>query len=161
MKADAVFEGGGVKGIGLVGAIAEIEKASYVFENMAGTSAGAIVASLLAVGYTAIEIKRELELLDYNHFKDEGTLDKMRVIGKGLSIVFQYGIYEGWYFENWLEQLLQAKGKTTFGQIKRATQRRNIAINCRLLDLLFANGEIGAKEFLQTWDFAEWVKKYR
>ena len=27
MKADAVFEGGGVKGIGLVGAVAEVEKA--------------------------------------------------------------------------------------------------------------------------------------
>ena len=52
-RADAVFEGGGVKGIGLVGAVSEIEKAGYTFENLAGTSAGAIVASLLAVGYKA------------------------------------------------------------------------------------------------------------
>lgn len=50
LKADAVFEGGGVKGIGLVGAAYEIEKAEYEFENLAGTSAGAIVASLLAAG---------------------------------------------------------------------------------------------------------------
>ncbi len=49
LKCDAVFEGGGVKGIGLVGAISEIEKAGYGFENLAGTSAGAIVASLLSV----------------------------------------------------------------------------------------------------------------
>ncbi len=59
MKWDAVFEGGGVKGIGLVGAVAEVEKAGYEFVNLAGTSAGAIVASLLAVGYTAEELKRE------------------------------------------------------------------------------------------------------
>jgi predicted acylesterase/phospholipase RssA len=53
LRADAVFEGGGVKGIGLVGAVAEIEKAGYEFVNLAGTSAGAIVASLLAVDYKA------------------------------------------------------------------------------------------------------------
>lgn len=45
-KADAVFEGGGVKGIGLAGAVAVTEEAGYQFENVAGTSAGAIVAAL-------------------------------------------------------------------------------------------------------------------
>jgi len=74
LKCDAVFEGGGVKGIGLVGAVSEIEKAGYKFENLAGTSAGAIVASLLSVGFTAKEIKEELEKLDYSDFKDEGLL---------------------------------------------------------------------------------------
>jgi len=116
-KIDAVFEGGGVKGIGLVGAVSEIEKAGYVFENIAGTSAGAIVSSLLAVGYKAAEIKSELERLNYNDFKDEGLLDKLGFLGKGLSIGFEYGIYEGEYFEEWLENLLKAKGKTTFGDI--------------------------------------------
>ena len=118
LKADAVFEGGGVKGIGLVGAISEIEKAGYVFENLAGTSAGAIVASLLAVGYSAAEIKNELERLHYNDFRDEGLLDQLGLFGKSLSIGFEYGIYEGEFFEDWLERLLVVKGKTTFGQIK-------------------------------------------
>jgi NTE family protein len=116
-KADAVFEGGGVKGIGLVGAVSEIEKAGYQFENLAGTSAGAIVASLLAVGYKATDIKKELEKLNYNDFKDEDTLDKLGLVGKALSIGFEYGIYEGEFFENWLENLLKAKEKTTFGDI--------------------------------------------
>ncbi|MGD8381630.1 MAG: patatin-like phospholipase family protein, partial [Syntrophobacterales bacterium] len=116
-KADAVFEGGGVKGIGLVGAVSEIERAGYVFENLAGTSAGAIVASLLAVGYSSAELKKELEKLDYNDFKDEGLLDKLGIFGKSLSIGFEYGIYEGEFFENWLGGLLVAKGKTTFGDI--------------------------------------------
>ena len=117
LRADAVFEGGGVKGIGLVGAVAEIEKAGYEFVNLAGTSAGAIVASLLAVDYKADQIKEEMEKLDYNSFKDEGLLDKLGIIGKGLSIGFEYGIYEGEYFEKWLEGLLLKKGKTTFGEI--------------------------------------------
>ena len=118
LKTDAVFEGGGVKGIGLVGAVYEIENAGYEFENIAGTSAGAIVASLLAAGYKSEEIKAELERLNYNDFKDEGLLDKLGVIGKGLSIGFEYGIYEGEYFEDWLDNLLRAKGKSTFGDIK-------------------------------------------
>ncbi len=117
-KADGVFEGGGVKGIGLVGAVSEIEKAGYVFENLAGTSAGAIVCSLLAVGYSAADIKKELERLNYNDFKDEGLLDKLGFFGKSLSLGFEYGIYEGEFFEDWLEKLLAAKGKTTFGDIR-------------------------------------------
>jgi NTE family protein len=44
VKVDAVFEGGGVKGIGFVGAVSEIEKSGYEFESLAGTSAGTIVA---------------------------------------------------------------------------------------------------------------------
>jgi NTE family protein len=118
LKVDAVFEGGGVKGIGLVGAVSEIEKAGYEFENLAGTSAGAIVAALLAADYRAVEVKRELEKLDYNSFKDEGFLDKFGFIGKGLSIAFEYGLYEGDYFEQWLEDLLQAKGRNTFKDVR-------------------------------------------
>lgn len=117
-KADAVFEGGGVKGIGLVGAVSVLEGSGYEFENLAGTSAGAIVAALLAAGYTAKEIKEELKKLDYNNFKDEGLLDKLGVLGKGLSIGFEFGIYEGDYFEDWIDGLLQAKGKSTFGDLK-------------------------------------------
>lgn len=117
LKADAVFEGGGVKGIGLVGAVAEVEKAGYQFENLAGTSAGSIVAALLAVGYTGKDLRGILQELDYNDFKDEGLLDKLPFVGKGLSLGFEYGIYEGEFFESWLEALLAAKGKTRFGDI--------------------------------------------
>jgi hypothetical protein len=46
---DLVFEGGGVKGIALVGAFSILEVRGYEPQNMAGTSAGAIVAALLRV----------------------------------------------------------------------------------------------------------------
>ncbi len=54
-KADAVFEGGGVKGLGLVGALDIAEKEGYTdWQRVAGTSAGAIVASLFWLsGYSA------------------------------------------------------------------------------------------------------------
>ena len=57
LYADAVFEGGGVKGIGLVGAVAVAEEKGYRWMNLAGTSAGAIVDTLIAAGYTAEEMK--------------------------------------------------------------------------------------------------------
>ena len=117
-KIDAVFEGGGVKGIALVGAIAEIEKAGYEFECLAGTSAGAIVAALLAVGYSARELKAIIESLPYQKMKDTSRIDRFWAFGQLMSIVFEYGIYEGRYFEEWLNNLLKAQGKTRFGDVK-------------------------------------------
>lgn len=38
MKADAVFEGGGVKGIAFVGAIEVMEARGYTWNKIAGTS---------------------------------------------------------------------------------------------------------------------------
>jgi NTE family protein len=51
----AVFEGGGVKGIGHVGALAQIRwsEPSLTIRGYAGASAGAIVAALAAAGYDA------------------------------------------------------------------------------------------------------------
>jgi NTE family protein len=71
-RCDAVFEGGGVKGIGLVGAIAATEEKRYQFVNVAGTSAGAIIAALIAAGYGAKELREIMRSLDYSKFKDKG-----------------------------------------------------------------------------------------
>ncbi len=117
-RCDAVFAGGGVRGIGLVGAVAAVEQAGYTFENLAGTSAGAIVAALLAAGYTGDELAAILKTLDYTRFQDQGFLDKLALPGKALSILLEYGLYEGRFIENWLAGLLAAKGKTTFGAIR-------------------------------------------
>ena len=73
-RADGVFEGGGVKGIAFAGAIAAAEKDGGVEEwvNIAGTSAGAIVAALLAVGYDAAGLQRILNDAKYPKFADCG-----------------------------------------------------------------------------------------
>lgn len=117
LRADAVFEGGGVKGIGLVGAVAVAEERGYRWSNLAGTSAGAIVAALLAAGYTALELKEIMSALDYNRFKDLGLLDRVPLIGKFASLAFEKGIYEGNYFEGWMRELLRQKGVQTFGDL--------------------------------------------
>ena len=47
----AIFEGGGAKGIAHVGAYAAADELEFEFVGVAGASAGAIVASLIAVGF--------------------------------------------------------------------------------------------------------------
>lgn len=115
--ADAVFEGGGVKGIGLVGAIAVAEEKGYNWSNVAGTSAGAIVASLLAAGYTGLELKEIISKVDYTRFKDTRGLGKLPVVGPIGNLLFQKGMYEGRYFEWWLRALLRRKNVKTFGDL--------------------------------------------
>lgn len=56
MDAFAIFEGGGVKALAHVGALLAAEERQVNFVGVAGTSAGAIVAALIAVGYTANEM---------------------------------------------------------------------------------------------------------
>jgi NTE family protein len=114
---DMVFEGGGVKGVGLAGAISVVEAEGYKWGNLAGTSAGAIIAALLAAGYTAKELKDVLTSLDYTKFKDKGALDRIPIFGPLVSLLAEKGIYEGEYFEKWIGELLAAKGKRTFGDL--------------------------------------------
>ena len=117
MMADAVFEGGGVKGIGLVGAVAVAEEKGYQWANVAGTSAGAIVAGLLAAGYSATEMKEVMEELDYNRFKDASLLDRVPLVGPVTSLIFEKGIYEGKFIENWIRGLLRKKKVETFNDL--------------------------------------------
>jgi len=51
LKAFGIFEGGGAKGLAHVGALRALEEKNVDFVGIAGTSAGAIVAALVGVGY--------------------------------------------------------------------------------------------------------------
>ena len=117
LMADSVFEGGGVKGIGLVGAVAVAEERGYQWVNIAGTSAGAIVAALLAAGYSAAEMKQIIAELDYNNFKDASPLDRVPIAGPLASLIFEKGIYEGKFFESWIRELLRKKNVVTFNDL--------------------------------------------
>lgn len=52
----AIFQGGGAKGIAHVGALKAMNDEGLIPYGVAGTSAGAIVAALVAVGYSADEL---------------------------------------------------------------------------------------------------------
>lgn len=65
MFGDLVLEGGGVKGIAPVGAISVLEQRGYQFRRVAGTSAGAIVGSLVAANARAAELQEIMRAVDY------------------------------------------------------------------------------------------------
>lgn len=115
---DLVFEGGGVKGIALVGAFSVLEGRGYEPQNMAGAPAGAIVAALIAAGYGAEELKEIVANLDYDRFKDQAIEDRLPM-GRTLSILKDLGIYEGEAFEEWMSGLLEARDVRTFGDLVR------------------------------------------
>lgn len=60
MKFDLVFEGGGAKGMVFIGALKEIEERGHAYGRLMGTSAGAIMATFLAAGYSAAEMAEVL-----------------------------------------------------------------------------------------------------
>jgi NTE family protein len=114
---DLVFEGGGVKGIGLAGAIHTLEERGYAPQNVAGTSAGAISAALLAAGYSADELREIIVSLDYRQFQDRAWEDKVPLIERSLSLLLDLGLYEGNRFLEWMTERLEAKGVHTFADL--------------------------------------------
>lgn len=106
LKADLVLEGGGVKGIALVGAVSALEEAGYTFERLAGTSAGAIVAAFLAAGTPLADLEDLMRSTDYRQFRDGNFLSNLGPIGQSLSLLRFGGIYRGDYFADWLDNQL-------------------------------------------------------
>jgi NTE family protein len=117
MRVNAVFEGGGVKGIGLVGAICAAEKRGIEFHRTAGTSVGAIVAALLAAGYTGEEMQEILLATPFKHFIRKSWLQRVPVIGNVVRLFWKKGLYSGDALETWIAGLLAKKGVYTFADL--------------------------------------------
>lgn len=119
-KVDGVFEGGGVKGIALVGAVAEVEK-KYEFINLAGNSAGAIVASLLAAKYTAAQIREIINNFNFKSFMDErdGMIGGIPIMGQMYRLMKWKGLYKGNVFLTLMRKLLADQGIKYFGDLRR------------------------------------------
>src|SRR5689334_16713521 len=65
LHADLVLEGGGVKGIALAGAVAVLLEHGYAIHKVGGTSAGAVVGSLVAAGYDGQQLHDHMASVDY------------------------------------------------------------------------------------------------
>jgi NTE family protein len=114
-RVDLVLEGGGVKGVALAGSLSVLEEEGYQPSNVAGASAGAIISSLIAAGYSAAEVGEIIANQDFNLFMDKGLEDRLpKVIGVPLSVLKDQGIFEGNYFLSRIKELLAAKGIYTF-----------------------------------------------
>ncbi|HEY5198090.1 MAG TPA: patatin-like phospholipase family protein [Solirubrobacteraceae bacterium] len=119
LRADFVFEGGGVKGIGLSGAYRELTDRGYTAECVAGTSAGAINAALVACGFTGPEVEDvALHRMKFPDFEDKTFLDRFGKPGEAAEFFRTRGMHSGDYFLNWMRELLKEKGITRFGQLR-------------------------------------------
>jgi len=118
LTADVVLEGGGVKGIGLVGALVALTNAGYQLNRISGTSAGALVGSLAAAGLTGDRLKEAALGVDYTKFEDPTLLDRISLAGKGLALLQGSGIYQGDYAYEWVRSQLAALNVHTFGDLK-------------------------------------------
>jgi len=114
---DAVFEGGGMRGIGLVGAVAKFQKHGYKFRNVAGSSAGAIVAGLIAAGYTPQEMYEEMSKVNFEKFKQSSLPKAFGPLGILVGATKNFGLYCATSFEEWYDGLLAKKGVSTFGDV--------------------------------------------
>ncbi len=122
---------GGVRGIGLVGAVDALAEAGYEFPRVAGSSAGAIVAAMVAALQTAGEpLSRLAEImrtLDYRKFLDRNLIGHIPLIGGGLSLLVSDGVYRGAYLEQLLAGLLADLGVHTFGDLRTGEQPEQFA----------------------------------
>lgn len=117
MLIDGVFSGGGLKGFALVGAVQVLEEKGYRFQRLAGTSAGAILASFLAAGYTAKEIEVMLAEQDFQSLLDPRKSIIPIPLMKWLSLYWRMGLYQGKELERWFFEKLAQKGLYTFSDL--------------------------------------------
>lgn len=118
MLIDGVFSGGGLKGFALVGAYQVLEEKGYRFKRVAGTSAGAILASFIAAGFTSKEIEELLNELDTLTLLDPRKTILPLPLMKWINLYWRLGLYQGKALENWFLEKLALKGVYTFSDIE-------------------------------------------
>jgi NTE family protein len=102
-----VFEGAGIRGIAYVGALKYLEENELLnnIEKVGGTSAGAIAALAVSLGYDSHDIEKLIYDTKFQKFND----GKFLFIGGIARLNRNYGWYRGKAFIKWLEELIRAK----------------------------------------------------
>jgi len=152
MKCDLVLEGGGVKGIALVGAIEILEEAGYTFNRVAGTSAGAVVGALVAAGMPSSDLVALMRAVDYRRFQDESWSDALP-IGKTVSLIAEQGIYEGTYLRDWLADALAGCGVRTFGDLAYEDAALDLPPEQRFRLVVMASDLCAGRLCRLPWDY--------
>lgn len=113
-RVTAVFEGGGIRGIALTGAAAATLDAGLEFGQVIGTSAGAIVASLIAAGFDSSELRKTAVETDWPRLSgDSGFLKK------NFSMVTRLGFHSGHRLQTVIRSNMRTKGIRTFADLPR------------------------------------------
>jgi NTE family protein len=118
-EADGVFRGGGVKGLALAGALCGFAehptKPVTTWKNVAGASAGAIIACYLATGHTAGEMLELMKKTNFGQFADFPLRNKLLGVP---NFVLTHGMAHGNAFERWFDEVLE---EATFASVRKPT----------------------------------------
>jgi NTE family protein len=137
---DAVFEGGGVRGIAFLGALRCCDDIGIRWRKLAGTSAGAITASLLAANFSMEQLEDAVGKLDYMRFltKKNSPLilngdpsDDLQFplqLMMSLAAARQIGEYSSDPFRDWLAETLQRANVKTFRDIETRGDGRELKV---------------------------------
>ena len=120
---DLVLAGGGVKGIGLVGAVVKLMDAGYRAYRVAGTSAGSIVGAIVAAASVGDQLTptgvKDLALgMNYRKILDPGPIESVPLVGPSWAISQGSGIYRGDYALDWVRSELKNLQVSTFGDLR-------------------------------------------
>lgn len=102
-----VFEGAGIRGIAYCGAISEMESNGMMqqVQRVGGTSAGAITALAISIGYTGEELEEITGSMNYKKFNDGNF-----AFAGGINRVTRYfGWYRSFDFDKWLGKFISKK----------------------------------------------------
>jgi NTE family protein len=135
-----VFEGAGIRGLAYCGALMEMDDRGLLdsVERVAGTSSGAITATLLAVGYSPQEVFDIISSTNFAKFNDGGGF----FVGGLIRLNRRMGYYKGKSFTKWMCQLLESKmgnGNLTFSElhdlkVKKPSQYRDLIITATCMN---------------------------
>jgi len=119
-----VLEGGGIRGIAYCGAIQALEQRGLLrdIRRIGGTSAGAIQASLLSVGYSAAELTDLVSEMKIRSFNDGQYI----FVGGTQRLAERFGWYRGDVFRKWIGDKIKLRtgfANLTFGQLHALTQQ--------------------------------------
>lgn len=109
-----------MKGNALAGAAAGLVDSGYRFHRLAGTSAGSMVAVLLAAGIDPTRLHDLMLTLDYDELLDASRLDRLHLgrVGIALSELVDGGIYRGDSLRSTVAGWLSELGVSTFGDLR-------------------------------------------
>lgn len=121
-RADLVLEGGGVKGVALVGAATALDEAGWTFVRIAGSSAGALVGAVIAAmqqaGESMSRVDEIMRTLDYRKMLDRRPIGRALawwpLLANSYGIARHLGMYRGHYMTQWVRGVLGEFGVRTF-----------------------------------------------
>ncbi len=154
---DLVLEGGGAKGLALAGAVAALSEGGVGFQRCAGTSAGALVAALVAAGTPPAELDELARELDLSPLVPAtGPLDVLGALPRGGDAIFHVALRETEPLRAWLAERLAERGVVTFGDLRRDDPGGDLPPG-RSYELVVTAADVTrGRQVRLPWDYADY-----